>query len=66
MSLQKMISDLELERAHNGVLGANITEQLRELKARHAEEIDALIDALAIEVAARDAALARMVNGDAE
>lgn len=66
MSLQKMISDIETERAHNGVLGANIAEQLRELKARHVEEIDALIDALAIEIAARDAALARMVSGDAE
>ena len=26
MSLQKIISDLELERAHNGVLGANVAE----------------------------------------
>lgn len=65
MSLQKMISDIETERAHNNVLGLNVAEQLKELKLRHSEEIDALIDALAIEIAARDAALARMVSGDA-
>ena len=65
MSLQKMISDVETERAHNRVMGANFTASLRDLKARHGEEIDALIDAFAAEVEARDAALAGMVAGDA-
>jgi hypothetical protein len=65
MSLQKLISDLETERAHNNMLGANITDQLRQLKARHAEEIDALIAAVTVEIEARDAALVRMVAGDA-
>jgi hypothetical protein len=65
MSLQKLISDLETERAHNNMLGANITDQLRQLKTRHAEEIDALIAAVTVEIEARDAALVRMVAGDA-
>lgn len=65
MSLQKMISDVETERAHNRVLGVSFPEQLRELKARHSEEIDALIAAFTVEIEARDAALARIVMGDA-
>lgn len=76
MSLQKMMTDLETERTHNGALGANLAESLRDIKERYgaeldalklrfAEEIDALVAATAIEIAARDAALARMVSGDA-
>ena len=65
MSLQKMISDVETERAHNRVLGNSFAEQLRELKTRHGEEIDALIAAFTVEIEARDAALARIVTGEA-
>jgi hypothetical protein len=65
MSLQKMISDVETERAHNRVMGNSVADQLREMKLRHGEEIDALIDAIQIEVEARDQALAAMVNGNA-
>lgn len=64
MSLQKMISDVETERAHNRVLGANFAEQMRDLKTRHGEEIDALIAAFTVEIEARDAALARIVTGE--
>ena len=65
MSLQKMISDVETERAHNRVMGDSLADQLRNLKFRYSEEIDALIAALQIEVEARDQALAAMVNGNA-
>jgi hypothetical protein len=65
MSLQKMISDVETERAHNRVMGDSLADQLRNLKFRYSEEIDALIAALQIEVEARDQALAGMVNGNA-
>ena len=65
MSLQKMISDVETERAHNRVMGNSVADQLREMKLRHGEEIDALIDAIQIEVEARDQALSAMVNGNA-
>jgi hypothetical protein len=65
MSLQKMISDVETERAHNRVMGDSLSDQLRDLKLRYGEEIDALIDALQIEIEARDQALASMVNGNA-
>ena len=64
MSLQKMISDVETERAHNRVLGNTFSEQMRDLKQRHGEEIDALIDAFLAELDARDQALAGMVAGD--
>ncbi len=65
MSLQKMISDVETERAHNRVMGDSLADQLRNLKFRYSEEIDALINALQIEIEARDQALAGMVNGNA-
>lgn len=65
MSLQKMISDVETERAHNRVMGNSVTDQLREMKLRHGEEIDALIDDIQVEVEARDQALSAMVNGNA-
>jgi hypothetical protein len=65
MSLQKMISDVETERAHNRVMGDSLADQLRDLKFRYGEEIDALIAALQIEIEARDQALARMVVGNA-
>ena len=65
MSLQKMISDVETERAHNRVMGDSLADQLRNLKFRYSEEIDALIAALQVEVEARDQALAGMVNGNA-
>ena len=65
MSLQKMISDVETERAHNRVMGDSLADQLRNLKFRYSEEIDALINALQIEIDARDQALAGMVNGNA-
>jgi hypothetical protein len=65
MSLQKMISDVETERAHNRVMGDSLADQLRNLKFRYSEEIDALINALQVEVEARDQALAGMVNGNA-
>jgi hypothetical protein len=65
MSLQKMISDVETERAHNRVMGDSLADQLRNIKFRYSEEIDALINALQVEVEARDQALAGMVNGNA-
>jgi hypothetical protein len=65
MSLQKMISDVETERAHNRVMGDSLSDQLRNMKLRHGEEIDALIAALQIEIEARDQALYAMVNGNA-
>lgn len=65
MSLQKMISDVETERAHNRVMGDSLADQLRNLKFRYSEEIDALINALQVEIDARDQALASMVNGNA-
>jgi hypothetical protein len=65
MSLQKMISDVETERAHNRVMGDSLADQLRNMKLRHCEEIDALIAALQIEIEARDQALYAMVNGNA-
>jgi hypothetical protein len=65
MSLQKMISDVETERAHNRVMGDSLADQLRNLKFRYSEEIDALISALQVEIEARDQALAGMVNGNA-
>ena len=65
MSLQKMISDVETERAHNRVMGDSLADQLRNIKFRYGEEIDALINALQVEVEARDQALAGMVNGNA-
>lgn len=65
MSLQKMISDVETERAHNRVMGDSLADQLRNLKFRYGEEIDALIAVLQIEIEARDQALAGMVNGNA-
>ena len=45
MSLQKMISDVETERAHNRVMGDSLADQLRNIKFRYGEEIDALIAA---------------------
>jgi hypothetical protein len=65
MSLQKMISDVETERAHNRVMGDSLADQLRNIKFRYGEEIDALIAALHAEIEARDQALAGMVNGNA-
>ncbi len=65
MSLQKMISDVETERAHNRVMGDSLSDQLRDIKFRFGEEIGALIAALQIEVEARDQARASMVNGNA-
>ena len=65
MSLQKMITDVETERAHNRVMGDSLADQLRNLKFRYSEEIDALIAALHAEIEARDQALAGMVNGNA-
>lgn len=65
MSLQKMISDVETERAHNRVMGDSLADQLRNIKFRYGEEIDALISALQAEIDARDQALAGMVNGNA-
>jgi hypothetical protein len=65
MSLQKMISDVETERAHNRVMGDSLADQLRNLKFRYSEEIDALIALLQLEIEARDQALAGMVNGNA-
>ena len=65
MSLQKMISDVETERAHNRVMGDSLADQLRNIKFRYSEEIDALIAVLQIEIEARDQALASMVVGNA-
>ena len=65
MSMQKIISDMETERAHNRVMGDSLADQLRNIKFRYSEEIDALIAALQIEVEARDRALAAMVDGNA-
>jgi hypothetical protein len=64
MSLQKMISDVETERAHNRAMGDSLSDQLRDIKFRFGEEIDALIAALQIEVDARDQALARIAHGE--
>lgn len=65
MSLQKMISDVETERAHNRVMGNSLADQLNNLKFRYGEEIDALIAVLQLEIEARDQALASMVVGNA-
>ena len=65
MSLQKMISDVETERAHNRVMGDSLADQLRNIKFRYSEEIDALIAVLQIEIEARYQALASMVVGNA-
>ncbi len=65
MSLQKMISDVETERAHNRVMGDSLADQLRNIKFRYGEEIDTLIAVLQIEIEARDQALASMVVGNA-
>ena len=64
MSLQKMISDVETERAHNRVMGDSLADQLRDIKFRFGEEIDALIAALHVEIEARDQALARIAHGE--
>lgn len=64
MSLQKMISDIETERAHNKVLGETFRDRLDEIKRRMAEEIDALGDEFRAEIAARDKALEQIVTGD--
>jgi hypothetical protein len=64
MSLQKMISDIENERAHNGVLGETFQERLNDIKRRMAEEIDALADELRTEIAARDKALEQIITGE--
>ena len=64
MSLQKMISDVETERAHNRAMGDSLSDQLRDIKFRFGEEIDALIAALQIEIEARDQALARIAHGE--
>ena len=64
MSLQKMISDIETERAHNKVLGETFKERLTEIKRRMVEEIDVLADAFAAEVKARDTALEQIVTGE--
>lgn len=64
MSLQKMISDVETERAHNRVMGDSLADQLRDIKFRYSEEIDALIAALHVEIEARDQALARIAHGE--
>ena len=64
MSLKQATSDVETERAHNRAMGDNVTDQLRDIKFRFGEEIDALIAALQIEVEARDQALARIAHGD--
>lgn len=64
MSLQKMISDVETERAHNSVMGDNFSTSMQDLKRRFAEEIDTLIDAFRAEIKERDAALSRIVVGD--
>lgn len=65
MSIQKIISDLEMERGHNRVLGETFTNRMTEIKRRLTEEIDALMDEFKAEVQARDAALDRLIKGDA-
>ena len=64
MSLQKMISDVETERAHNRAMGDSLSDQLRDIKFRFGEEIDVLIAALHVEIEARDQALARIAHGE--
>ena len=64
MSLKQSMSDVETERAHNRAMGDSLADQLRDIKFRFGEEIDALIAALHIEVDARDQALARIAHGD--
>lgn len=64
MSMQKMISDIEMERAHNRVLGETFSARLAAIKDRHAEELDALAQEFRGEIAARDAALAQLVTGE--
>jgi hypothetical protein len=64
MSLQKMIADVETERSHNSVLGDTFVQRLAEIKARQADELDALADEFRAEIATRDAALSRIITGD--
>lgn len=59
MSLQKTISELELERAHNKVLLTKLHEIIDERIARE-EDLKRM---LADEFAERDRALERMVTG---
>ena len=65
MSMQKMISDLEMERAHNRVLGETFTARLEDIKRKQSEELDALAIEFKREIEARDEALNRLVTGDA-
>lgn len=63
MSLQKTISELELERAHNKVLLTKLHEIIDERIARE-EDLKRMLDD---EFAERDRALERLVTGkDAE
>ena len=64
MSLQKMISDVDTECGHTEVFGTSLTDRLREIKLRYGEEIDALIEAVEIEIEARRQALARIAHGE--
>ena len=60
MSLQKTISELELERAHNRVLLEKLKDIIDQRIARE-EELKVMLDD---EFAERDRALERMVTGN--
>lgn len=63
MSLKQSMADVDTECGHTEVFGTNFTDRLREIKLRYGEEIDALIEAVEIEIEARRQALVRIAHG---
>ena len=64
MSLKQSMADVDTECGHNRDFGTSLTDRLREIKLRYGEEIDALIEAVEIEIEARRQALARIAHGE--
>jgi len=64
MSLKQSMADVDTECGHNRVFGTSLTDQLRDIKLRHGEAIDALIEAVETEIEARGQALARIAHGE--
>ena len=64
MSLKQSMADVDTECGHTEVFGTSLTDRLREIKLRYGEEIDALIEAVEIEIEARRQALARIAHGE--
>ena len=64
MSLKQSMADVDTECGHNRDFGTSLTDRLREIKLRHNEEMDALIEAVEVEIEARGQALARIAHGE--